>query len=584
MSVFNIFLGHISSVVSSLIQTIEMANQLDLKKITVEPTRDPSHGDLATNVAMVLAKPLGQNPRQLAEKIVGELKRIADIEKLEIAGPGFINMTLTSQFWHNQLREVLRQKERYGDSTLGKGELLNVEFVSVNPTGPLHTGHGRNAVLGDAIAALMRKVGYKVIREYYVNDAGGQVNALARSVYLRYLQALGKEISKNDFTADMYHGDYLIPVGEAFAKELGRQWLGKPESEWLPIFREKSVAAMMEGIRTTLGHLGVVVDVYTSEKELVKAGRIEETLKILEDQGDVYQGVLNPPKGHVVDDWEERPQTLFKATAYGDDIDRALKKSDGSWTYFAGDIAYHVDKFKRGFKHMINVFGSDHSGYVKRLTSAVKALTQGQANLEIKVCQMVNFLDNGVPVRMSKRAGTFITVDEVIERVSKDVTRFMMISRHQDMPIDFDFAKVVEQTKDNPIFYIQYAHARICSVLRHTQSIFPNINLNYLESANIELLTDESELAMIKLIANWPRQVEVAALVREPHRLANYLYDLASLFHALWNKGKDNTHLRFIDPNQEELTKARLALIKCVAMIISSGLLLFGITPVQEMR
>jgi arginyl-tRNA synthetase len=584
MSVFNIFLGHISSVVSSLIQTAEVANQLDLKKITVEPTRDPLHGDLATNVAMILAKPLGQNPRQLAEKIVSDLKKIPDIEKLEIAGPGFINMTLTPRFWHNQLREVLERKERYGNSMLGKNELLNVEFVSVNPTGPLHTGHGRNAVLGDTIAALMQKVGYKVVREYYVNDAGGQVNALARSVYLRYLQALGQKISENDFTDDMYHGDYLVPAGEAFAKEFGKAWLDKTETEWLPFFRERSVAVMMSGIQKTLGKLGVMMDVYTSEKELVNAGRVEETLKILEEQGDVYQGVLNPPKGHVVDDWEERPQTLFKATAYGDDVDRALKKSDGSWTYFAGDIAYHVDKFRRGFKHMINVFGSDHSGYVKRVISAVKAVTQGQVDLEIKVCQMVNFLDNGVPVRMSKRAGTFITIDEVIDRVGKDATRFMMISRHQDMSIDFDFAKVVEQTKDNPIFYIQYAHARICSVLRHTQTIFPSINPDYLESAHIELLTDESELAMIKLIANWPRQIEVAALVREPHRLANFLYDLASQFHALWNKGKDNTHLRFIDPNQEELTKARLALIKCVAMVISSGLLLFGITPVQEMR
>ncbi len=584
MSVFNIFLGHISSVVSSLVQTGNAATQFDPKKITVEPTRDVSHGDLATNVAMILAKPLGMNPRELAEKIVGDLKKIPDIEKLEIAGPGFINMTLTPQFWHKQLRDALEKKERYGDSVLGKNEPLNVEFVSVNPTGPLHTGHGRNAVLGDTIAALMQKVGYQVTREYYVNDAGGQVNALARSVYLRYCQALGQEVVESDFTADMYHGDYVVPVGEAFAKEFGKQWLGKPESEWLNLFREKSVAAMMSDIRDTLEKLGVMMDVYTSEKELVEAGRIEETLKILEDQGDVYQGVLSPPKGHIVDDWEERPQTLFRATAYGDDVDRALKKSDGTWTYFAGDIAYHVDKFKRGFKQMIDVFGADHSGYVKRVTSAVKAVTQGQGNVEIKVCQMVNFLDNGVPVRMSKRAGIFITIDEVIDRVGKDSTRFMMISRHQDMPIDFDFAKVVEQTKDNPIFYIQYAHARICSVLRHTQSVFPNMNLDYLESAQIELLTDESELAMIKLIANWPRQVEVAALIREPHRLANFLYDLASQFHSLWNKGKDNTHLRFIDPNQEELTKARLALIKCVAMVISSGLLLFGITPVQEMR
>ncbi|MBY0280932.1 MAG: arginine--tRNA ligase [Alphaproteobacteria bacterium] len=581
MSLFTTFHGYICKVLQSLNSSEEV---LDLSKVTIEPTRDPLHGDIATNAAMVMAKQMGLNPRELAAKITEQLTAFKEIEKVDIAGPGFINLTLSPFFWHAQLKEVLVQKEHYGDSEIGNGEKVNVEFVSTNPTGPLHTGHGRNAILGDAIASLLQKAGYKVCREYYVNDAGGQTNALARSVHLRYREALGEAITIDDFKDGMYPGGYLIPVGQKIANEYKGQWTSKPESEWLDLFREIAVAEMMKDIRADLEKLGVVMDVYTSEKALVKAGKVDETLKLLKDQGDVYEGVLTPPKGHVVDDWEERSQTLFKATAYGDDVDRPLQKSDGSWTYFAGDIAYHVDKFERGFSHMIDVWGADHSGYVKRLTSAVKAATQGKTNLEIKVCQMVNFLENGAPVRMSKRAGTFITINDVIERVGKDAARFMMISRHQDMPIDFDFAKVVEHSKDNPIFYIQYAHARICSVLRHVETVFPNIKQDIEENAQIELLTDESELAMIKLLANWPRQVEVAALVREPHRLANFLYDLASQFHALWNKGKDNTHLRFIDPDQKELTKARITLISAVAIVISSGLTLFGITPVQEMR
>jgi len=581
MSVFTVFHGYVCKILESLSSAQDV---LDLSKITIEPTRDPAHGDIATNAAMVMAKPMGLNPRQLAEKIVHGLSSLKEVEKIDIAGPGFINLTLSPLFWYDQLKEILTQKEHYGDSDIGGGEKVNVEFVSTNPTGPLHTGHGRNAILGDAIASLLQKAGYKVCREYYVNDAGGQTNALARSVHLRYREALGGTINDDAFKEGMYPADYLIPVGQKIAKEYGEQWINKPETDWLDLFREIAVAEMMKDIRADLEKLGVVMDVYTSEKVLVKAGNVDKTLKLLRDQGDVYEGVLTPPKGHIVEDWEERSQTLFKATAYGDDVDRPLQKSDGSWTYFASDIAYHVDKLERGFSHMIDVWGADHSGYVKRLTSAVKAATNGKANLEIKVCQMVNFLENGVPVRMSKRAGTFITINDVVERVGKDATRFMMISRHQDMPIDFDLAKVVEHSKDNPIFYIQYAHARICSVLRHVETIFPDIKQNLAEKASIELLTDESELAMIKLLANWPRQVDVAALMREPHRLANFLYDLASQFHALWNKGKDNTHLRFIDPDQKELTNARIALISAVAIVISSGLTLFGITPVQEMR
>lgn len=581
MSVFTVFHDHISKILQSLNLTHEV---LDFSKVTIEPARDPAHGDIATNAAMVMAKQMGLSPRQLAEKIVHKVSSLAEVEKVEIAGPGFINLTLCTSFWHDELKEILKQKESYGNSQIGNQEKVNVEFVSTNPTGPLHTGHGRNAILGDAIAALLQRVGYKVCREYYVNDAGGQTNALARSVYLRYREALGEKIKDSDFEEGMYPGNYLIPVGQKIAEKYKNEWINRPESDWLDLFREIAVAEMMIDIRSDLEKLGVVMDIYTSEKTLVKSGKVDKTLKILHDQGDVYEGVLAPPKGHVIEDWEERSQKLFKATSYGDDVDRPLQKSDGSWTYFAGDIAYHVDKLERGFPHMINVWGADHSGYVKRLTAAVKAATQGKSNLEIKVCQMVNFLEDGVPVRMSKRAGTFITINDVIKRVGKDAARFMMISRHQDMAIDFDFVKVIEHSKDNPIFYIQYAHARICSVIKHVQTIFPGIGQKLDEGSSIELLTDESELAMIKLLASWPRQVEVAASVREPHRLANFLYDLASEFHSLWNKGKDNAHLRFIDPNQEDVTKARIALISAVAIVISSGLTLFGITPLQEMR
>jgi arginyl-tRNA synthetase len=573
----------INSLTSFNIKTEDLGDGLK-DKVTIGLTRDPSHGDLATNVAMILAKSLGQPPKILADQISETLKQHPDIIKAEVAGPGFINLTLSPSFWHKQIKVILEHGISYGDSTLGAGQKINVEFVSTNPTGPMHTGHGRNAVLGDTIAALLTKVGYKVCREYYVNDAGGQVYALARSVYVRYGQACGQLITDDDFTKDMYPADYLIPLAETIFKTEGDKWLNQPEEKWLEHFRELAVSEMLSFIRQDLALLGVHMDVFTSEKALVTQKQVEKTLEGLEKKGDVYQGVLEPPKGHVIEDWEPRPQTLFRATHYGDDVDRPLRKSDGSWTYFAGDIAYHLHKFQRGFHHLINVFGADHSGYVKRLKAAVQAITDNQASFEIKVCQMVNFLDNGIPVRMSKRAGTFITIKDVIDKVGKDATRFMMISRHQDMPIDFDFAKVVEQTRDNPIFYIQYAHARIQSVLRHSLDVFPDINLDNLKEANLSLLTDEQELYMIKILTNWPSQVEGAAQVREPHRLANFLYDVSSSFHALWNKGKDNTHLRFIEPQHLEQTKARLALITATANVIASGLNILGITPVQEMR
>lgn len=556
---------------------------LDSTKVTVEAPKDKTHGDLATNAAMVTAKAFGLPPRDVAALLCQQLGTHKRITNTAIAGPGFINLTLAPAVWQDELHTILTHGVHYGDSALGGGQRVMVEFVSANPTGPIHAGHGRNAILGDAIAALLQKVGFHVYREYYVNDAGGQVDALARSVHLRYREALGETLPDNAFDGDLYPGDYLISMGQKLATTYGHQFEKAPEAEWLPLFKQTAVAHMLDLIKADLALLGVNMDHYRSEVAVTQDGRVEEVLSLLEKRGDIYVGTLEKPKGHQVDDWEERPQTLFKATAYGDDVDRALKKSDGSWTYFAGDMGYHLDKFKRGFTYMVNVFGADHAGYVKRLTAAVNALTDGHAHFEIKVSQMVNFMDKGQPVRMSKREGTFITVRDVVERVGRDATRYMMISRHNDMALDFDFAKVVEQSRDNPIFYIQYAHARICSVMRHAQSQWPTA-VKHIPQADLTLLQGEAELDMIKVLAQWPKQVEVAALVREPHRLANYLYDLAGAFHALWNKGRDNTHLRFIDPENENLTCARLALLKGVASVLQSGLTLFNITPLEELR
>ena len=583
MNFFHGMLDHIKSIAND-IASAQGIGSPDTTKVVVEPTKDVSHGDVATNAALVLAKPLGMNPRQLAEILCEKLNVLPEISNVAVAGPGFVNMSFTNDFWIKQLHNLLDAGTNYGRADIGKKAPINVEFVSTNPTGPLHAGHGRNAVLGDAIASLLQFTGYNVTREYYINDAGGQVNALARSVYLRYCESLGDTISDDDFKDGMYGGDYLVPVGKTLAEQFGDQYRGQAESVWLEPFKEATVAIMMVDIKADLATAGVTMDVYTSEKALVKAGLVDATLAALEATDDVYVGVLDAPKGMVIDDWEERPQTLFRATKYGDDVDRALKKSDGSWTYFAGDIAYHYDKHRRGFSNMINVFGADHAGYLKRLTAAVSAITHSKAAFEIKVSQMVNFMDNGTPVRMSKRAGTFITFKDVIDRVGKDATRYMMVSRHQDMSIDFDFAKVIEQSKDNPIFYIQYAHARIHSVLRNMISSDSSFSTNTLIDANLDLLTDEAELSMIKRLATWTRVIETAAMAREPHRVANALYDIAALFHSLWNKGKDNTSLRFIDANQPELTKARLALIWGVANILKSGLSLLGITAVEEMH
>ncbi len=552
-----------------------------VEKIVVEPTKDSAHGDLATNAAMVLSKVFKTAPKNLALNLIEHLSVDIDFVKLECAGPGFINITLNKELWLNELATVLGEKETYGDLSLGAKKTVNVEFVSANPTGPMHTGHGRNAVLGDVVSSLLQKSGYEVTREYYINDAGGQVKTLAQSVYLRYLTECGAVVS-DDAYEGKYPGDYLIPVAKELYAKYGAQFVNASEDKWLTLFQGDSVNAMMLKIKADLKRLGIVMDVYTSEKAIIAENLIEEVLNILTTKGDIYQGVLEKPKRlDDAADWEERPQTLFRATKYGDDFDRALKKSDGSWTYFAGDLAYHLHKYRRNFDYLLNIFGCDHIGYIKRLKSAVSAISGNPDLLEIKASQLVNFLENAMPIRMSKRSGNFITIEDVVERVGKDATRFMMVSRHQDMTIDFDFHKVIEESKDNPMFYIQYAHARIHSVLRHANK--KPID-DILKKADFSHIKDDLELDVLKKVCEYPRQIEIAARCIEPHRICTYLYDLAGLFHSLWNAGKSNNQLRFIDENNDKVTLSRLALISGVATVLSSGLKLLGITPVEEMR
>jgi arginyl-tRNA synthetase len=580
MNIFNHFNQHILSVLEHLKSQGDLPENLDFSRVVVESPKDPLHGDLATNAAMVLAKAAGTNPRALADKICQQLAKIDHVIKVEVAGPGFINFSLSDDFWRQRLNDILQSPQTYGASNYGQGELVNVEFVSANPTGPLHTGHSRGAVFGDANASLLEKIGYKVVREYYINDAGGQTDTLARSVYLRYLQACGNTIEESRFEG-LYPGEYLARIGEMLKDMYGDKFINAPESEWIDLFRKFTIDQMMVSIKDDLLALGVKMDVFTSERALVEAGGVTKAVEFLQEQGDIYTGILEKPKGHEVEDWEPRPQLLFRATQYGDDVDRPLQKSNGNWTYFAGDIAYHYDKYRRGFTKMIDIFGADHAGYVKRIKAAAKAVTAGKGDVDIKTTQLVNFMEKGEPVRMSKRAGTFVGLREVVDRVGRDVARFIMLTRHQDMTIDFDFAKVVEQTKDNPVFYVQYAHARAKSVLRHGGELLGNFDF---VNVDMSLLTDEAELAMMKILTQLPKQIEGAALAREPHRVANYLYEVAATFHALWNKGKDHVNLRFIDPENKESTLARLALVQCVATVIAEGLTVLGVDPVEEMR
>lgn len=579
----NLFSEVRSLVVESLGQLIEeerLPSGLDFTAVAVEPPRDPLHGDMATNAAMVLAKPAKQKPRDIAENLAEKLRADSRVLSAEVAGPGFLNLRLEAIVWQGLVRDILVDPT-FGRSSLGDGKKVNVEYVSANPTGPLHVGHTRGAVFGDALASLLDYAGYNVTREYYINDGGAQVDVLARSVYLRYLEAHGQDVAFEDGT---YPGDYLVPVGEALKAKVGDAYVGKPESEWLVSVREFATEAMMDLIREDLKALGVEMDQFYSEKSLYGTGRIEGALQALEAKGLIYKGVLEPPKGKVPEDWEPREQTLFKSTEHGDDVDRAVMKSDGSWTYFAPDIAYHYDKVSRGFDQLIDVFGADHGGYVKRMKAAVSALSDGQVPLDIKLCQLVKLWKNGEPFKMSKRAGNFVTLRDVVDQVGPDVTRFHMLTRKNDAPLDFDFDKVLEQSKDNPVFYVQYAHARVHSVLRKARDEGFSVADADLAEADLSLLKNEAEIAVAKKLAEWPRLVEIAAKGHEPHRVAFYLYELASEFHGLWNKGNDDVSLRFLQSNDEVTSKAKIALIRSVSVVISHGLAILGVKPVTEMR
>ncbi|MBL6929307.1 MAG: arginine--tRNA ligase [Rhodospirillales bacterium] len=602
MNIFRYFRAKLADVLSEMTAAGELPEGLNTDRAGVEPPRDPSHGDITTNAAMVLAKAAGMKPRDLAQLLAARLLAFDEVETAEIAGPGFINMRLADEFWRDRLTEILKAGTAYGDSALGGGAKVNVEYVSANPTGPLHVGHARGAVVGDALASLLEKAGYDVTREYYVNDAGAQVDALAWSAYFRYLRALGAEIDETEFAKLcpggelQYRGEYLKGVGKALIEEYGDkladrdevhgEWTIRSVEDWLPTVRAVAIDRMMDLVRQDLAVLGVEQKVFTSERELVERGGVDEALDLFAERGLSYTGVLDPPKGKKPDDWEPRPQLLFKASEFGDDVDRPLKKSDGSWTYFATDVANHWDKYRRGFSSMINVWGADHGGYVKRMQAAVKAVTAGEGELDVKLCQMVNLMDGGKPVKMSKRAGKFVTLRDVVDEVGKDVVRFIMLTRKNDAHLDFDMQKVTEQSRDNPVFYVQYAHARIRSVMRKAQELFDAgaIAPETLAKANLDDLTDTDELALIRNMASWPRTVESAAEAHEAHRIAYYLYDLASQFHALWNKGNEDASLRFLIPEQNELTIARLAMIQGVAFVIASGLKVFGVTPVEEMR
>lgn len=586
MNVFSLFEARFHEAALALKEAGVLPADADASTLTVEPPRDASHGDVASNAAMVLAKQAKMPPRALADHFAAELKGHPDVARIDVAGPGFINLTLEPEFWTTMLGSVLAGAESYGRSEKGGGEKINVEYVSANPTGPMHVGHTRGAVFGDALANLLAFSGYDVTREYYVNDAGAQVDVLARSAFLRYREALGEDIG--EIPEGLYPGDYLKAVGEALAKSYKKRLHNLPEEEWLPIVRAKAIEMMLELIREDLAALGIHHDVFSSERSLIEGetNEVQETIDELNAKGLIYEGRLPPPKGKLPDDWEDREQTLFKATDFGDDVDRALVKSDGSYTYFASDMAYHRSKLARGFHHMINVFGADHAGYVKRMQAAVAALSGGTADLDIKICQLVRLFRDGEPVKMSKRSGSFVTLREVVDEVGPGPVRFMMLHRKNDAMLDFDFAKVVEQSRDNPVFYVQYAHARAHSVMRNVRELVPGLEISGkgLAGAQLELLADETELAVIKRIAHYPRVIESSALAHEPHRVAFYLYELASEFHGLWNRGKELPHLRFIVDDDRELTKARVALVSAVAQVIRSGLGILGVQPISEMR
>ncbi|MCG6110612.1 MAG: arginine--tRNA ligase [Paracoccus sp.] len=580
MNLFTDLRGVVVEALEQMAAAGELPQGLDLANVTVEPPRDPAHGDMATNAAMVLAKPAGMKPREIADKLAA---RLTDprISAAEVAGPGFLNLRLSPDVWQGVIAAALRSGPGFGRSDMGAGIKVNVEFVSANPTGPMHVGHVRGAVFGDALARLLDFSGHDVTREYYVNDGGAQVDVLARSAYERYREANGLE---PEIREGLYPGDYLIPVGQALKDKYGDSLLDRPEADWLEDIREFATQAMMEQIRGDLAILGVQMDVYSSEKALYGTGRIEDAIARLEAQGLIYRGTLEPPKGKLPEDWEAREQLLFRSSAHGDDVDRPIQKSDGAWTYFAPDIAYHWDKIDRGFDQLIDVFGADHGGYVKRMNAAVKALSNGRVPLDVKLIQLVKLFKNGEPFKMSKRAGTFVTLRDVVEEAGADVTRFIMLTRKNDAALDFDFARVLEQSKDNPVWYVQYASARVHSVLRRAAEAGIAVDDSTLAGADLSVLAHPAELELARKVAEWPRLVEHAARAHEPHRIAFFLYELASDLHSLWNRGNDDTSLRFIQDGDAVTSQGKIALVRAVGVVISSGLAILGVTPAEEMR
>ncbi|RVJ79726.1 arginine--tRNA ligase [Sinorhizobium medicae] len=585
MNLFTDFEARINRILESIDVIREKRSELDFRRINVEPPRDASHGDVATNASMVLAKPLGMNPRALADLIGDKLAQDPEVAEVSVAGPGFINVRLSVSYWQKLLAVITRAGVDYGRSALGAGRKINVEYVSANPTGPMHVGHCRGAVVGDALANLLAFSGFDVTKEYYINDAGSQIEVLARSAFLRYRQALGEDIG--EIPAGLYPGDYLVPAGEALADEYGTSLRIMPEDKWMPLVKERVIDAMMAMIREDLAALNVNHDVFFSERALHDNGaaRIRTAINDLTFKGHVYKGMLPPPKGQLPEDWEDREQTLFRSTEVGDDIDRPLIKSDGSYTYFAADVAYFKDKFDRGFDEMIYVLGADHGGYVKRLEALARAISGGSAKLTVLLCQLVKLYRNGEPVKMSKRSGDFVTLREVVDEVGRDPVRFMMLYRKSSEPLDFDFAKVTEQSKDNPVFYVQYAHARCRSVFRQAAEAFPDLDLSSIDLAGAAgAIADPTEMQLVAKLAEYPRVVEAAAFSHEPHRIAFYLYDLAAVFHGHWNKGKENPALRFVNDKNRELSIARLGLVHAVASVLKSGLSITGTSAPDEMR
>ena len=580
MDIFNeIRILVLESLDSMVAEGLLKAN-LDYSNVAVEPPRDPAHGDMATNAALVLAKLAKIPPREIAEILRLRISTDNRIKNIDVAGPGFLNIRLNNEILHDTVLKCLSNGEEYGKSNIGRGKRVNVEYVSANPTGPLHVGHTRGAVFGDVLANLLEYVGYEVTREYYLNDSGAQVDVLARSVYLRYLEAHGLDITFEDGT---YPGDYLVEVGKSLKDDVGDKFIGQEEGQWLDEIRVFAVEKMVRLIQDDLKSLGVTMDLYFSEKTLYGTTKIEDAIRDLDKKGLIYEGVLGAPKGKLLDDWEPRQQTLFKSTNHGDDVDRPVKKSDGSWTYFAPDIAYHYDKITRGYDHLINVFGADHGGYVKRMKAAVLALSGGGIELDVKLIQLVRLYKNGEPFKMSKRSGTFVTLKNLIEEVGSDVVRFVMLTRKNDAPLDFDFSRALEQSKDNPVFYVQYAHARICSIIRKSQKLGWAVDDQSLANADLSVNTHHAELSLIKKISEWPRLVETATRTNEPHRVCFYLYDLAGEFHSLWSRGNQLQELRFIQENKET-SFAKIALARSVAIVISAGLGILGVVPSSEMR